>query len=725
MKKLLLFFIAFLLHTGANAQTPAYNDDIMLQSFGWDEQNLSRNTSEGGLYSFLNTRAGVLKAVGFDMIWMPPPSTSTGGVGYIPTDWTNFTQTSWGTAAQLTKVLNNFDTKGLYAIADIVVNHRGNKTNACDFWPVAPSTVGWGTWAITANDDGNSATGCASRSGASETYQDFGGVRDIDHTNATVKADTKVYLNLLKSMGYKGWRWDVAKGFAPSIFGEYNTASSPYFSVGEYWDGNVNTLKGWIDGTGGKSGAFDFALYYTLSPALKNNSYGALNNGGRMAGLAGQIGYDNKAVTFVDNHDTFTSDADYVSGTNIMKAYAYILTHAGIPCVWTPHYYGGTYSKDGKTRTYTSNELKINELMAVRKAAGLNAWSSVNIVSATGGLYAAYIKTNFGDASPSVAMKMGNGSWDPGLGWTVATSGTDYAVWTKTAVNTPPTIAISPVGGVFGSGTTKTVTLTATDNGTPLANSAIHYTIDGTEPTAMSPTYTGPLSVSSTTTVKAISIDSGSLSSGTMEMKYTFNTLNTFSIYFKPPTTLPAGAVNSWVAPKIHYWGAVPTGAVTDAVWATPVVMSAAPEATAGWYKYTFSNVASINFLFRNGDPTGTLGVTKTADKTGVSAETWYQWDTTDASFAKVVTPSLGINDNVLADKNALNLYPNPVDTFFKINSDVSAVSVTDVNGKVVKEFKGTFDTNASFEVSDLAPGVYFVTAKGDSGTNTLKMIKK
>jgi len=43
----------------------------------------------------------------------------------------------------------------------------------------------------------------------------------------------------------------------------------------------------------------------------------------------------------------------------------------------------------------------------------------------------------------------------------------------------------------------------------------------------------------------------------------------------------------------------------------------------------------------------------------------------------------------------------------------------------VVKEFKGTFDTNATFEVSDLTPGVYFVTAKGDSGTNTRKMIKK
>jgi hypothetical protein len=38
---------------------------------------------------------------------------------------------------------------------------------------------------------------------------------------------------------------------------------------------------------------------------MATNNFSSLNNSGSMAGLAGQFGYAEKAVTFVDNHDTF------------------------------------------------------------------------------------------------------------------------------------------------------------------------------------------------------------------------------------------------------------------------------------------------------------------------------------------------------------------------------------------------------------------------------------
>ncbi len=41
--------------------------------------------------------------------------------------------------------------------------------------------------------------------------------------------------------------------------------------------------------------------------------------------------------------------------------------------------------------------------------------------------YAAIITGNHGQ----VAMKIGPGAWSPGTGWTLATSGTNYAIWTK------------------------------------------------------------------------------------------------------------------------------------------------------------------------------------------------------------------------------------------------------------------------------------------------------
>ena len=357
MKNKLLIVLAFLLaNVGVKAQD--YLDDVMFQSFGWDEYAQSKIISEGSFYEFYNSRAGNLKAVGFDMVWLPPASASTGEVGYFPTEWNNFSKTSWGTEAQLKKMLTNMNNRGIYPIADVVVNHRSGTTGWVDF-----TNPTWGCETICSDDDAASASyvGCRP-SGALDTGMEFGGSRDLDHTNKTVQDGVKDFLTKLKSLGFKGWRWDVAKGFAPVYFGNYIQASQPYYSVGEYWDGDVNALKSWINATYGGganiSGAFDFSLYYTLSGVMvsngkqvASNNYGALNWSGNMAGLAGQYGFSEKAVTFVDNHDTFVHDSSFL-GTDIPKAYAYILTHPGIPSVFAPHYYGGTYTKDGVTRNY-------------------------------------------------------------------------------------------------------------------------------------------------------------------------------------------------------------------------------------------------------------------------------------------------------------------------------------------------------------------------------------
>jgi hypothetical protein len=79
-------------------------------------------------------------------------------------------------------------------------------------------------------------------------------------------------------------------------------------------------------------------------------------------------------------------------GNNIPKAYAYILTHPGIPCVFAPHYYGGSYTKDGVTRNYSNYAGNINKLMIARKTAGIDAWSSVTIDQSGIGLYCLYKK---------------------------------------------------------------------------------------------------------------------------------------------------------------------------------------------------------------------------------------------------------------------------------------------------------------------------------------------
>jgi hypothetical protein len=67
-----------------------------------------------------------------------------------------------------------------------------------------------------------------------------------------------------------------------------------------------------------------------------------------------------------------------------------------------------------------------------------------------------------------------------------------------------PTVAtpvIEPASGTYNEA--KTVTITAEEGAT------IHYTVDGTVPTASSPVYSEPFTVSETTTVKAIAMKEG------------------------------------------------------------------------------------------------------------------------------------------------------------------------------------------------------------------------
>src|SRR5437588_373062 len=62
--------------------------------------------------------------------------------------------------------------------------------------------------------------------------------RDLDHTNPDVRATVKGFLRRLKAVGFKGWRYDLVKGYHPRFVGEYNDATAPGLSVGEFFDGD-------------------------------------------------------------------------------------------------------------------------------------------------------------------------------------------------------------------------------------------------------------------------------------------------------------------------------------------------------------------------------------------------------------------------------------------------------------------------------------------------------
>jgi alpha-amylase len=388
--------------------------DVMLQGFHWTSYQTSP------WWSIIQGKASDIGASGINMVWLPPASDSASNEGYLPRQLSVLTS-KYGTDTQLRSAIGALHTYNVKALGDIVINHRVGTTNWADF-----TNPTWGSWAVAKGDEWSGATGAA------DTGDGYSAARDLDHTNATVQSDIKSWLNSLKSnMGYDGWRYDFVKGYGGTYVGAYNTATVPYFSVGELWttldlnnpDAHRQLIMNWIDATGGKSAAFDFTTKGLLQQAVQYNEFWRLkDSSGKPAGAIGW--WAARSVTFVDNHDTGPSTP--ASGSQnlwpfpsdkVMQGYAYILTHPGVPCVYWVHFYdwGSSYTTE------------IKKLISIRHSKGITSTSAVAIQVADTSRYAAIITGTSG----SVAMKIGPGDWSPGSGWTLATSGSNYAVWTK------------------------------------------------------------------------------------------------------------------------------------------------------------------------------------------------------------------------------------------------------------------------------------------------------
>ncbi|WP_370390653.1 alpha-amylase family glycosyl hydrolase [uncultured Winogradskyella sp.] len=90
--------------------------------------------------------------------------------------------------------------------------------------------------------------------------------------------------------------------------------------------------------------------------------------------------------------------------------------------------------------------------------------------------------------------------------------------------------------------------------------------------------------------------------------------------------------------------------------------------------------------------------------------------------YGNAEASALSIDDQELT---SFSLYPNPAQTSFKVNLNVSNVEIYDITGKRVKAFNGDFTKNDSFDISDINSGMYIV--KIDNSNNqslTTKLVK-
>ncbi len=91
------------------------------------------------------------------------------------------------------------------------------------------------------------------------------------------------------------------------------------------------------------------------------------------------------------------------------------------------------------------------------------------------------------------------------------------------------------------------------------------------------------------------------------------------------------------------------------------------------------------------------------------------------------ITASPVLKTNEFSD-SSFSVYPNPATNLVKISSKenvvVNAISITDINGRVVKNNKFENRANIEVNISDLTSGVYLIKITSNEGTETKKIIK-
>ena len=193
---------------------------------------------------------------------------------------------------------------------------------------------------------------------------------DVDLNNVDVVEELiswgKWYLN---TTHIDGFRMDAVKHIRASFFEDWLKTLEEYFgkdffTVGEYWSSNIGSLKNYLVQTNNEISLFDVPLHY--------NFYNASHSNGN---YDMRTIFDNtlvkevpeKAITFVDNHDTQLGQSLESWVEDWFKPIAYsliLLRQNGIPCVFYGDLNGIPYSNISPKKDILEKLLKARKFFA-------------------------------------------------------------------------------------------------------------------------------------------------------------------------------------------------------------------------------------------------------------------------------------------------------------------------------------------------------------------------
>jgi len=363
----------------------------IMQFFEW---NLP---SDGGHWNFLKEQMESLSATGINTLWLPPAykgaagSNDTGYGVYDLYDLGEFDQkgsvrTKYGTKDEYINVIAEAHKNNIQIIADIVLNQKGgaDETEWVKVVQVDPndrnhkiseeydieawtkfnffarnnkySDFKWNWEHFEGVDWDENKKESAIFQFASKGWDDgvdgekgnfaYLMLSDIDVNSPVVYAELlKWALWYISFADLDGFRLDAVKHIKFKFFTRLindirNITGKELFTVGEYWNADIEVLKQYVENTSHTFNVFDVQLHYNFVAAA--NEKGSYDLRGLMSNTLISC-YPENSVTFVDNHDTQPGQSleSWVDNSFKLQAYTFILTRQeGIPCVFFGDYYG-------------------------------------------------------------------------------------------------------------------------------------------------------------------------------------------------------------------------------------------------------------------------------------------------------------------------------------------------------------------------------------------------
>lgn len=384
----------------------------MIQFFEW------YLPADCSLWNTAYKETSYLSKVGFNYIWLPPAYKATGGIKdvgygvYDLYDLGEFDQkgaipTKYGTKNGYLDAIQALHENGLKVVADIVFNQKmgadeterviaieDNPTNRTEEVAEPHEIVAWTKFTFPGRGDTYSSfkwnwthfhgVDWDENEKKSSVFRFYGKHWDelvdkengnfdylmgcdVDLNNVDVVEELtnwgKWYLDLTK---VDGFRMDAVKHIRASFFEDWLKSLNEYaqktlFTVGEYWSGNIESLTSYLDKTNRMISLFDVPLHYNFFNACHSDGNYDMRTifNGTLVGTC-----PDKAVTFVDNHDTEPDQslASWIDDWFKPLAYSLILLRKdGLPTV----FYGDLYGVPSKNISDKKNMLE--KLLYLRK----------------------------------------------------------------------------------------------------------------------------------------------------------------------------------------------------------------------------------------------------------------------------------------------------------------------------------------------------------------------